>query len=409
MTKLASKIKGTADGQSIDTKDISSLTNICKAVKILAEAAGELPSYEAAVLFNGIIGNGGYVKIPALFSFVSWIKAVIPIMSGFAVTNIREPGITETEANTLKSICKAVEYLGVAAGSAPSIEAGLGFAKFGMLKSAGFGVGASIPLLTEFKDWIAQVVPIMSGFTIDVKEAGITADDVEPLKSICQAIEYLGTAAGSAPSAKAGLGFAKFGLATAFGGGISIPLLTQFKDWIAQVVPIMSGFTIDAKEAGLTEEDGKAIASICEAVKILGEAAAAGAPETKLDFGVGGFGGLVAGYVSITSTDLDSFTTWVESIAKEGGALDKRIGVSKTEFTSEDGVKIQTICQGVKILAEAARFAPKKDEYKSIFGNWVSEADVNALIDWVDKIIPKMDKMAKTLSESSASIDTSKL
>ena len=409
MTKLASKIKGTADGQSIDTKDISSLTNICKAVKILAEAAGELPSYETAALFNGIIGNGGYVKIPALFSFVSWIKAVIPIMSGFAVTNIREPGITETEANTLKSICKAVEYLGVAAGSAPSIEAGLGFAKFGMLKSAGFGMGASIPLLTQFKDWIAQVVPIMSGFTIDVKEAGITADDVEPLKSICQAIEYLGTAAGSAPSAKAGLGFAKFGLATAFGGGISIPLLTQFKDWITQVVPIMSGFTIDAKEAGLTEEDGKAIASICEAVKILGEAAAAGAPETKLDFGVGGFGGLVAGYVSVTSTDLDSFTTWIESISKEGSALDKLIGVSKTEFTSEDGVKIQTICQGVKILAEAARFAPKKDEYKGIFGSWVSEADVNALIDWVDKIIPSMDKMAKTLSESSASIDTSKL
>ena len=409
MTKLASKIKGTADGQSIDTKDISSLTNICKAVKILAEAAGELPSYEAAVLFNGIIGNGGYVKIPALFSFISWIKAVIPIMSGFAVTNIREPGITETEANTLKTICKAVEYLGVAAGSAPSIEAGLGFAKFGMLKSAGFGVGASIPLLTEFKDWIAQVIPIMSGFTIDVKEAGITADDVEPLKSICQAIEYLGTAAGSAPSAKAGLGFAKFGLVTAFGGGISIPLLTQFKDWIAQVVPIMSGFTIDAKEAGLTEEDGKAIASICEAVTILGEAAASGAPETKLDFGVGGFGGLVAGYVSVTSTDLDSFTTWIESISKEGGALDKLIGVSKTEFTSEDGVKIQTICQGVQILAEAARFAPKKDEYKGIFGSWVSEADVNTLIDWVDKIIPSMDKMAKTLSESSASIDTSKL
>ena len=409
MTKLASKIKGTADGQSIDTKDISSLTNICKAVKILAEAAGELPSYEAAALFNGIIGNGGYVKIPALFSFVSWIKAVIPIMSGFTVTNIREPGITETEANTLKTICKAVEYLGTAAGSAPSIEAGLGFAKFGMLKSAGFGVGASIPLLTEFKDWIAQVVPIMSGFTIDVKEAGITADDVEPLKSICQAIEYLGTAAGSAPSAKAGLGFAKFGLVTAFGGGISIPLLTQFKDWIVQVVPIMSGFTIDAKEAGLTEEDGKAIASICEAVKILGEAAAAGAPENKLDFGVGGFGGLVAGYVSVTSTDLDSFTTWIESISKEGGALDKLIGVAKTEFTSEDGVKIQTICQGVQILAEAARFAPKKDEYKGIFGSWVSEADVNALIDWVDKIVPYMDKMAKTLSESSASIDTSKL
>ena len=372
MTKLASKIKGTADGQSIDTKDISVITSICKAVKILAEAAGELPSYEAAALFNGIIGNGGYVKIPALFSFVSWIKAVIPIMSGFAVTNIREPGITETEANTLKSICKAVEYLGTAAGSAPSIEAGLGFAKFGMLKSAGFGVGASIPLLTEFKDWIAQVIPIMSGFTIDVKEAGITADDVEPLKSICQAIEYLGTAAGSAPSAKAGAGFAKFGLVTAFGGGISIPLLTQFKDWITQVVPIMSGFTIDAKEAGLTEEDGKAIASICEAVKILGEAAAAGAPETKLDFGVGGFGGLVAGYVSVTSTDLDSFTTWIESISKEGGALDKLIGVSKTEFTSEDGVKIQTICQGVQILAEAASFARKKDEYKGIFGSWVS-------------------------------------
>ena len=409
MTKLASKIKGTADGQSIDTKDISSLTNICKAVKILAEAAGELPSYEAAALFNGIIGNGGYVKTPALFSFVSWIKAVIPIMSGFTVTNIREPGITETEANTLKSICKAVEYLGTAAGSAPSIKAGLGFAKFGMLKSAGFGVGASIPLLTEFKDWIAQVVPIMSGFTIDVKEAGITADDVEPLKSICQAIEYLGAAAGSAPSAKAGLGFAKFGLVTAFGGGISIPLLTQFKDWIVQVVPIMSGFTIDAKEAGLTEEDGNAIASICKAVKILGEAAAAGAPEDKLDFGVGGFGGLVAGYVSVTSTDLDSFTTWIESIAKEGGALDKLIGVSKTEFTSEDGVKIQTICQGVQILAEAARFAPKKDEYKGIFGSWVSEADVNALIDWVDKIIPSMDKMAITLSESSSSIDTSKL
>ena len=409
MSKLASKIKGTADGQSIDTKDISILTNICKAVEILAEAAGELPSYEAAVLFNGIIGNGGYVKIPALSSFVSWIKAVIPIMSGFAVTNIREPGITETEANTLKSICKAVEYLGIAAGSAPSIEAGLGFAKFGMLKSAGFGMGASIPLLTQFKDWIAQVVPIMSGFTIDAKEAGITTDDVEPLKSICQAIEYLGTAAGSAPSAKAGLGFAKFGLATAFGGGISIPLLTQFKDWIVQVVPIMSGFTIDAKEAGLTEEDGKAIASICEAVKILGEAAAAGAPEDKLDFGVGGFGGLVAGYVSVTSTDLDSFTTWIESISKEGGALDKLIGVAKTEFTSEDGAKIQTICQGVQILAEAARFAPKKDEYKGIFGSWVSEADVNKLIDWVDKIIPYMDKMAKTLSESSASIDTSKL
>ena len=409
MTKLTSKIKGTADGQSIDTKDISALTNICKAVKTIAEAAGELPSYEAAVLFNGVIGNGGYVKIPALFSFVSWIKAVIPIMSEFAVTNIKEPGITETEANTLKSICKAVEYLGVAAGSAPSIKAGLGFAKFGMLKSAGFGAGASIPLLTEFKDWIAQVVPIMSGFTIDAKEAGITADDVDPLKSICQAIEYLGTAAGSAPSAKAGAGFAKFGLVTAFGGGISIPLLIQFKNWIAQVVPIMSGFTIDAKEAGITEEDGKVIASICEAVKILGEAAAAGAPENTLDFGVGGFGGLVAGYVSITSTDLDSFTTWIESIAKEGGALDKLIGVSKTEFTSKDGVKIQTICRGVKILAEAARFAPKKEEYEGIFGNWVSEADVNALIDWVDKIIPYMDKMAKTLSESSASIDTSKL
>ena len=396
------KIKDMAlelSGADVDI-NTDNLNAIVTAIGGLADAASKVPSTEIAAgfaKFKGGFGAGTIVKIPGLEEFTSFIAAVAPIMTGFAL-NVSVADLDENDRSALVSICEAVSILGDAASKIPpSFEIGV-FAGFSKM---GFGVGGavSMPGFEEFLSFINAVTPEMSGFALDVQASTLTEADGTALASICKAVEYLGNAAGSAPGITVGGGVASgFGV---WGGGayVDVPQLTKFKTWIEDVVPVMSGFALDVKAASLTETDAAALATICQAVEYLGNAAGA-APGITVGAGVGAGYGIVAGAAYVSVPDLTSFKDWIVEVAPvmSGFAID----VSAADLTEEDGVAIESICKAAEILAKAASNAPKHEVFASAFGVYVSLDDLTSLKDWITEVAPMLIGIANgTFTDSS--------
>lgn len=383
-------------GSDVDI-NATNLNTIIGAISDLAEAASKAPSATIAAgfaKFSGGWGVGGAVSIPGLSEFVSFVETIAPIMSGFAV-DVSKADISEEDATALKSICEAVDVLGEAAGAAPTTDVILGFGKFA--GGFGVGVGVSIPGFAEFISFISEVVPEMAGLTLDVSETGITTDDAGALISICEAVGVLGEAAGKAPSTDVAAGFAKFVGGAGAGVYVSIPGLESFVSFVEDVVPIMSGFTLDISATTITSDDTAALVSICEAVGVLAEAANS-APGTELAGGLAAIGPAIAGGVYIKNTDLAAFTDWITSVssAMSGFALD----VKEANITEEDGTRLKSICDSVGILAEAAKAAPKEEEYVGIFGVYVSTTNLTDFQDWIAGVMPVMSDFASDISQA---------
>ena len=331
------------------------ITSICEGVKILSEAASNAPSINAVAGGGGGGGagagfGGGFlaISIPQLSAFKTWMEGATDVMSTFA-GNIKDSAITSEDAAALVSVCEGVKVLAEAAKEAPGVEAGIGFAKF----AGGFGLfgGATVPLLDMFKAWIEKAMPIMSDFAGDIKESEITSEDTKALVSICEGVKVLGEAAKAAPGVDAFVGLSIFkGGIGLFGGG-SVPLLDNFKTWIEKVIPIMTKFSGDIKESEITSDDTKALVSICEGVKALGEAAGE-APGVDVIVGLATFAGGVGGFVGVSVPLLANFKTWIEKVIPI--MSDFAVDIKESAIKSEDIDKLKSICEGVKILGEAA-------------------------------------------------------
>ena len=332
------------------------ITSICEGVKILSEAASNAPSINVIAGGGGGGGagagfGGGFlaISIPQLSAFKTWMEGATDVMSTFA-GNIKDSAITSEDAAALISVCEGVKVLAEAAKEAPGVEAGIGFAKF----AGGFGLfgGATVPLLDMFKAWIEKTIPIMSDFAGDIKESEITSEDTKALVSICEGVKALGEAAKAAPGVDAFVGLSIFKGGIGLFGGASVPLLDNFKTWIEKVIPTMTKFSGDIKESEITSDDTKALVSICEGIKALGEAAGE-APGVDVVIGLAKFAGGIGGFVGVSVPMLDNFKTWMEKVIPV--MSDFSVDIKESAIKSEDIDKLKSICEGVKILGEAAQ------------------------------------------------------
>lgn len=381
-------------GNDVEIND-TNLNAVIEAVGALAEAADKAPGLEIAGAFTKFTGGwaaGGGISFTGLTNFIAFVKQVVPEMKNFTV-DISSTNIDENDTANLKSLCEAIGILAIAANEAPSTDVLLGFSKF----AGGWGVGTafSIPGFFEFISFVNGIVPLMSELTVDLREIPIDKEDTATLVSICEAVGVLGEAAGKAPTIDVAAGFAKF--AGGAGGGVyvSIPNLKNFITFIDQVVPIMRDFTLDIDEVGISADDTDTLISICEAVGVLAEAADA-APGTEFGAGLAAIGPAIGGGFYIKSTDLSAFTTWITSVSEAMTGF----AVKTTVFnvTEEDGVRVKSLCESVKILADAASSAPKNEAYISVLGGYISVPALTEFKDWIVAVIPEMQTITTNIS-----------
>ena len=392
---------------NLSDEDSNAIISVCEAVSVLGDAASKIPASFEVGVFAGFsklgVGIGAAASIPGFENFIGFVEAVSPYMSGFAL-DISSSEITESDGTALTSICEGVKYLGEAAGAAPDlVTVGAGFAKF----AGGVGAGAYVGVsgLSEFIDFVKTITPYMSGFTLDISSSDLTETDAAALKSICEAVGYLGEAANAAPSTVVGAGLATIGPLIAAGAYYSSTDLESFTSWIKEIAPVLSGFVVDVKDASITEEDGTALVSICEAATTLAEAAGKAPKEDT-------FASVFGVYVS--STDLDGFLTWISGVVPllsgiAAGTLTDSNGntINLSSIPAENLTTLTSICNAAKTVAEAARLAPTKEEYSGIFGSWVESTDIESTVQWFEDVYDSLTKLTSDLSENP--IDTSAL
>ena len=390
---------------SITSEDTATLTSLCEAVGILATAADSAPGIEALGGFSKFAGGwavGAAVEIPGYEEFVGFVASAIPTISGLTL-DLKETSIKAEDTETLKGLCEAVGILATAAGEAPGLTVLGGFAKFA--GGVGLGGGVVVPGLDEFTAFVTEIVPIVGGLTLDIKETNIKTGDTETLKGICEAVEVLATAAGAAPSTTVAAGLAAAG--PVIGGAMYITDtdLTKFTDWISLVMPVVTGAALDIKEASITTEDAAPLKAICDAVTVLAQASGY-APKEEVY--AGAFG------VYVSTTNLTDFKDWIVDILPVMSDFAEELSNATTESGGElittDGLrKVQSICNAVKTLAGAAALAPKKETYSSIFGTWVEVEDIEGFTEWITLVMDAMKDLAEQISTEDFVLDVEKL
>ena len=395
------------------------ITSICEGVKILSEAASNAPSINVVAGGGGGGGagagfGGGFlaISIPQLSAFKTWMEGATDVMSTFA-GNIKNSAITSEDAAALVSVCEGVKVLAEAAKEAPGVEAGIGFAKF----AGGFGLfgGATVPLLDMFKAWIEKTIPTMSDFAGDIKESEITSEDTKALVSICEGVKALGEAAKEAPGVDAFVGLSIFKGGIGLFGGASVPLLDNFKTWIEKVIPTMTKFSVDIKESEITSEDTKALVSICEGVKALGEAAGE-APGVDVVIGLAKFAGGIGGFVGVSVPMLDTFKKWLVEVIPIMSNFS--VDIKESAIKSEDIDKLKSICEGVKILGEAAQSGA--GGWRGIIGvaaagpvfaafAGIEVDNLTEFKNWIAEVAPVMTTFATGIKGASITEDDAKI
>lgn len=393
-------------GTSITTDDANVLSSLCSAVGILATAADAAPAdmsiMGAFSKFKGGWAVGATLEIPGFFEFINFVKTIIPLMSGLTL-DLKETSLKESDTATLKGLCEAVGILGEAADKAPGLTILGGFAKFA--GGVGLGGGVVIPGLDEFTAFVTEIVPIVGGLTLDIKESNVKSSDAETLKGLCEAVEVLALAAKEAPSTTVAAGLAAAGPVVGGAMYITDTDLTSFTDWIKMVMPVVTDSALDIKEASITTEDVAPLTAICDAVKILAEASKA-APKEEVY--AGAFG------VYVATTDLEDFKTWITGVVPVMATIATDISTAVSDsggnLITEEGLStIKSICNFVKTLAEAAKLAPKKETYANIFGTWVEVEDIEGFTEWIKLVMDAMKDLAEQISSEDFVLDVEKL
>lgn len=386
----------------ISATDCNNVSSLCTAVSTLAEAASKGPSIKGGVgvakFAGGVAGFVG-ISVPLLREFTNWITSIIDPMSNFAnaMKGDKAAGIasiTTNDCEHVAKLCEAVKILSEAADKASGIEVGGGLAKF----AGGLGGGGyvTIPMLDSFNEWISGVTIAMCDIATTVRTYGFEDSDLEQVKSICDDVKLLGEAAGSAPTldVAGGLYAGTFGFAIA--GAVSIPQLNEFKEWIAEILPVMEEFAQTVEGHNLDPTVYGNVKTICESVLTLGNAVS-NVPGFDIQAAGGAIGPLIAGYVSIGIPDYTGFGEWIQSTASAMGTLVGDIAnASAVGEIDYDGISkictaISTLCTtvfgsdsnapgstttiaGAKLGPILLGYMEIKTDNLSEFGNWVNKA-----------------------------------
>lgn len=399
----------------ITEKDGTTIKNVCDGIRILSEAANNVPGIP--VMFGvakGAWGVGvglGFV-IPRLDSFKEFIVKASESIASF-MDNIKEAKIDEDDADLIASICESIEILSTAAGNVPGVKVMLGFAKAGPI--VGGGAGFVFPMMDKFKSFMETVSDKMVAFMTGIKEAEITEKDASILTTICNSVKTLAEAAGEVPGVKIIAGFAMAGPVFALGTQVVIPQLGKFKEFISGSTQAILDFTTGLKTAEVSDDDVGKVTTLCDSIEKLAKAAK-DIPSSINTFGLSLFG---AG-LKMEAADFDGFNEWLNGTEDKKGMgdvmselVDK---IKATDITPVDTGKLNTICGATKTLAEAAKNVPTKTDYESIFKDVIETADFEGFTKWVTDVaaaigavevgdldvgkLQKMADVAKTLSEA---------
>lgn len=383
--------------KDIDPDIVDSIGTLTGAMAALAAASA---AFAVADKFTG----GGATK--SFGAFITWIRDLLPVVKDFAL-ELSGSGININTSN-LKSVIDAVKSLAEAAGAAPTLTiAGGGFGS----KWGGGGAGViSVPLLKEAKDWIVEVAPVVRDLALEVSKSGVKINQAN-LDAICSAAASLAEATSKAPSVTiAGGGFTSKWISGG-AGVIDWPLLSQAKDWIVGVAPIIQDLAASVSSGGAKDLDVDALKAICEGAKTLAEAAAL-APSVDLAAGFAkgpwGFGGAIG----LSHPMISAAADWISNVKQP--IIDLATAVSDAKIPDFDGDNLVSIVNAVKTLSEAANAAPTVDAgvgagYNKLLGFFVgagiSHPMLTATADFIDSIEEPMSRLADTV----ANIDMTKL
>lgn len=383
-------------GAKLKQSDYNGIKSICEAVKSLAEAANLTPSAKAAAglgKFKGLTGAGVYIDYPMLSGFATWLTGVLPAISEFS-TDLKNNKLNTSDYSNVKSICEAVKTLAEAADSAPSIELAVGFAK-----KFGGGGYISVPLLNEFTNWVSGVLPVVSGFAVDLKGAELKKTDYNGLSSVCEAVKTIAEAAGSAPDVEIAAAITKFGV----GGYVSVPLLNEFVTWIKDVVPVVKDFTIDISKENISKNDYTVVGELCKSVLTLSESVT-NVPSIE---GMGGFataGPIMGAFAKFSIPNLDSFSAWIKEVVPviKNFAID----ISEADISKNDYTAVGKICEAVSTLSQAVTNVPGTEFMFGAGGVGpviaaflsIKTPDLRGFADWIVDVAPELVTLATGIS-----------
>ena len=393
----------------IDISTTAVVSDLFKAIGYLAEAADKAPGIEAAAglaKFKGGYAGGAYVSVPDLYAFTKYVKEILKALEEF-IPEIAGT-VPDIPVEFITGIFDCIKKLAETAKDAPTVSAGIGFAKFKGLWSV-FG-GSTWSDMESFKKYLVgdgenkgaidAVKDFINGIDYE-KLKGIDSEKIEPIMSgisnVITAISELGKAAKAAPKTTlaGGIGGVFGKLIGGIGGYYSTTDLEEFKNYLLGdgtnigVVEAVKAFLtgidykiFDGIDSENIEPIMSGISNVITAVSELAKAAEA-APKTTHAGGIGGmFGKLIGGFgfgagEYKSSTDLEAFRTWlIGSDGKSGmlNALTGFIDIFEDEATldaiekiSSNTEGINTVITAVSTLAALAESAPKQIDAKGGF------------------------------------------
>lgn len=277
---------------ALGTLAISGAGGSLKAIGDIMAGVAELTSSMAKMaLLDALPGvdilSKGEDGLSNLDRMVEWYKSVFKIAKDIAI-ELSAEGLTLNHLN-IKSVMTVVSTLAELAGSVPATITAAGGAGWGSKWLSG-GLGGAVkvvPMLTEAKNWIVEVLPIVKSVALELSGEGVTINQTN-LDAVVGAASSLATAAASAPSTTiAGGAFVSKWLSGG-GGVIDVPMIAAAGGWIEDVTPVVRRLAESVTSGKAKDLDKDALDAVCTGATTLAEAAAL-APSVEI------YGGLVSG------------------------------------------------------------------------------------------------------------------
>ena len=387
LTALSPFFEGLGD---INPNVVTSIGTLIKALAAMGGAAAAIGAVDKFTF-------GGASR--ALGSFISWISELLPVIKTFAM-ELSGQGVEINTAN-IDAVIGAVAKLTEAAAKAPSATvAGGGFKTKWASGAAGV---VSVPMLTAAKNWVKEVAPVVKDLSLDVSKSDIIVNTAN-IESVCKAASLLAQAAAGAPTATIAGGAFTSKWISGGGGVVDWPLLSQAKDWIVAVAPVIQGLGTAVTSGELKDLNVDALNAVCAGAKTLAEAAA-NAPSVDLAAGFAkgpwGFGGALG----LSHPMISRAAQWITDVKAPIVALAD--AVSTTSIPDFNAENLTAVVTAVNDLAKAADAAPTVDAgiitgFSKMFGFFLGAGASVPMIDgtanFIDTIEEPIANLAKTIS-----------
>ena len=389
--------------KELDGEDINfdNLNGVVGAIKTLAEAANNVP--KDVEVFSVI----GYAKVSNnLDSFKEFIASTVPLVAamGMLVSN----SAISFDADKLKAVVEAVKILAEAASLVPADEVTAMGGAFG--KFAGGVFTAKTTDLKGFAKFVSSSTKAIGTFAAGLSETAngdkisvsdITEDDVTTVRTLCECIKILAEAADAVPedvvaNFAGGKLFTKFKPFAAGGGYIhgEASYTTDLDGFVKFIDSARDAILVFTKKLGPTyilgkevrpaiiQEQCDMVKTLCECIKLIGEAAGSvastitgsfsgaggggGANLGLKPFGLGLFGGggsiggsftvapMIGAFAGFITSSLNALTTFIDSMKGEDG---------KISIAQESAERALTLCQAVSAIGTAMENVPSRADF----------------------------------------------